>query len=115
MTTPSGVPPNELKPTASDFPVTVAAEVVAGAELDVPAGVAIDTLVAGTEVFPVDFADSVLLIVLVLDAIVTLSVDVGTVLVVVTTAVLEGAVLAMLVSECATPVPAVSWWGGGKH
>lgn len=104
-----------MKPTASDFPVTVAAEVVAGAELDVPAGVAFETLVVGTEVVPVDFTDSVLLMVLVLDTTVTLSVDVGTVLVVVTTAVLEVAVLAMLVSECTAPVLVVSWWGGGKH
>jgi len=93
---------------ASDFPVTTATELDAGAELDVLAGVLFAVLVV-TEDTAVD--EPVLMLVAVLDATDTL-VDVAVVIV---ADVLARAVLDTLVSPCTEPVPEASWYGDGKH
>ena len=119
MTPLSDIPPNRLKLTASDFPVTTAAEVATDAELDILAAA---TLVFGAEVVALDIADAVLVLMLVLAlvpvpvlAAVTLGVDVAVVLVVSAISVLEGAALDTLVLDCTVLDVAPIWQGDGKH
>jgi len=123
MTPLSDIPPNRLKLTASDFPVTTAAEVATDAELDILAAA---TLVFGAEVVALDIADAVLVLMLVLMlvlalvpvpvlAAVTLGVDVAVVLVVSAISVLEGAALDTLVLDCTVLDVAPIWQGDGKH
>jgi hypothetical protein len=101
---------------ASDFPVTIATELDAGAELDVLAGVPFAALVVAAEVVAEDtaIAELVLMLVAVLDA-TDMLVDVVVAVVAGAVDVLAGAVLDTLVSPCTGPVPEASWYGDSKH
>jgi hypothetical protein len=113
MTPPRVVPPKELRPTASDFPVTIATELDAGAELDVLAVVLFATLVIGAEVDAGENFVAVLLpfFALVPNVIVTLVVTA----VVLAIDALAEVVLDALLWLCTVPVPGASWCGDGKH
>lgn len=101
-----------MEPT---FPFREATELVAGAVLDVPAGVLFASLVVGAEVAAVPAPIPVVVFALLLDATVTLADVVGAALVGDAIDVLPAAVLGAAVSDCTGPVPAASWWGGGQY
>jgi hypothetical protein len=100
-----------LEPT---FPFKEARELVAGAALDVPAGVLLASLVVGAEVAAVPALIPVVVFALLLDATVTPADDVAAAPVADTLDVLPAAVLGAAVSDCTGPVPAASWGGGGQ-
>lgn len=101
-----------MEPT---FPFTEATELVAGAVLEVPAGVLFAALVVGAEVAAVPALIPVVVFALLLDATVMLAGDVGAVLVGDAIDVLPAAVLGAAVSDCTGRVPAASWWGVGQY